>query len=394
MGTLRRVPLAHRGAKRPRADGRVSALDSPDESVARSADEKLADMDRRFRLFVESVKDYAIFMLDPSGRVATWNQGTERIKGYRAAEIIGQHISRFYTPEDLKLGLPAHLLKTAQAQGRVESEGWRVRADGSRFWANVVITAIRDEHGNLQGFGKVTRDLTERKQAEEALGALAGRLVHARDRERQRVAASLSDSTSPSFVALLSKLYQVRKRTDGTAAQLTDDCIALAEFLSREIRTVSYLLHPPLLETEGLLAVLRNYLEGFAREKGIPIVIDFPTQLPKLPESAEIALYRVVQEALPSLLHVSGNLRAKATLAVNHEHLALRIGDEGQGLSPQGLEEVRRGLGELGVATAGLRERMKLLGGSVQIHPTIGGTWIIATLPVNEPRLPPDGRPT
>jgi len=189
-------------------------------------------------------------------------------------------------------------------------------------------------------------------------------------------------------VALLSKLYQVRKRTDGTTAQLTDDCIALAEFLSREIRTVSYLLHPPALDTEGLLATLRTYLEGFAREKEIRIVIDFPAQLQKLPESAEIALYRVVQEALPSLLQLSGNLRAKATLAVDKEHVSLRIGDEGQGLSPQVLEEVRRGLGELGIATAGLRERMKLLGGTVQIHPTIGGTWVIATLPLDKPGLP------
>ena len=392
IGTLRRDPPAPRGARSPSDTARVRVIDPPDESVARSAGEKLADMDRRFRLFVESVRDYAIFMLDPAGRIATWNAGAERIKGYRAAEIIGQHMSRFYSPEDVELDLPARLLKRAQAEGRVEAEGWRVRADGSRFWGHVVITAVRDEHGNLQGFGKVTHDLTERKQAEEALGALAGRLVHAQDRERQRVATSLSDSTSPSFVALLSKLYQVRKRTDGTTAQLTDDCIALAEFLSREIRTVSYLLHPPALDTEGLLAALRTYLEGFAREKEIRIVIDFPAQLQKLPESVEIALYRVVQEALPSLLQLSGNLRAKATLAVDKEHVSLRIGDEGQGLSPQVLEEVRRGLGELGIATAGLRERMKLLGGTVQIHPTIGGTWVIATLPLVKPG-PPQAAP-
>ncbi|TLY71908.1 MAG: PAS domain S-box protein, partial [Gammaproteobacteria bacterium] len=238
IGTLRRDPPAPRGARSPSDTGRVRVVDPPDESVARSAGEKLADMDRRFRLFVESVRDYAIFMLDPAGRIATWNAGAERIKGYRAAEIIGQHMSRFYSPEDVELDLPARLLKRAQAEGRVEAEGWRVRADGSRFWGHVVITAVRDEHGNLQGFGKVTHDLTERKQGEEALGALAGRLVHAQDRERQRVATSLSDSTSPSFAALLSKLYQVRKRTDGATGQLTDDCVALAEFLSREIRTV------------------------------------------------------------------------------------------------------------------------------------------------------------
>jgi len=143
IGTLRRDPPAPRGARSPSDTGRVRAIDSPDESVARSAGETLADMDRRFRLFVESVRDYAIFMLDPAGRVATWNAGAERIKGYRAAEIIGQHMSRFYSPEDVELDLPARLLKRAQEEGRVEAEGWHVRADGSRFWGHVVITAVR-----------------------------------------------------------------------------------------------------------------------------------------------------------------------------------------------------------------------------------------------------------
>src|SRR5207237_5655795 len=145
---------------------------------------ELRESERRFRLFVRGVTDYAIFMMSPEGIITEWNAGAERIKGYRAAEIIGEHFSRFYSPEDVELDLPARLLKRAQEEGRVEAEGWRVRADGSRFWGHVVITAVRDEHGNLQGFGKVTHDLTERKQAEEALGALAGRLVHAEDRER------------------------------------------------------------------------------------------------------------------------------------------------------------------------------------------------------------------
>ena len=119
-----------------------------------------------FRLLVESLKDYAIVMLDPGGYVASWNAGAERFKGYRAEEIIGQHFSCFYPAEAVKRGLPEQELKAAAKDGRFEDEGWRVRKDGKKFWANVIISALRDKDGTLRGFSKVTRDLTERKQAE------------------------------------------------------------------------------------------------------------------------------------------------------------------------------------------------------------------------------------
>jgi PAS domain S-box-containing protein len=123
--------------------------------------------DERFRLLVESVRDYAIFMLSPTGVIQTWNLGAERIKGYHAAEIVGRHFSAFYPPESA--GRCADLLKTATLEGRVEDEGWRVRKDGSRFWAMVVITCVRDSAGAVIGFAKVTRDMTERRRAEESL---------------------------------------------------------------------------------------------------------------------------------------------------------------------------------------------------------------------------------
>jgi len=131
--------------------------------------EQLRQNEERFRLLVESVRDYAIFMLDPQGYVLTWNAGAERFKGYQAAEIIGQHFSRFYPPEALARGLPTHELEVAQDTGTFEDEGWRVRKDGSLFWANVVITAVRDADGQLLGFAKVTRDLTQRRAHEEDL---------------------------------------------------------------------------------------------------------------------------------------------------------------------------------------------------------------------------------
>ena len=122
-------------------------------------------------MLVESVKDYAIFMLDPAGLVVTWNIGAERIKGYSAEEILGRHFSCFYPPKDVQAGVPARALETAAAQGRSEDEGWRVRKDGSPFWAHVALTALRDEAGTLVAFAKVTRDLTEQRRAAEVLRA-------------------------------------------------------------------------------------------------------------------------------------------------------------------------------------------------------------------------------
>jgi PAS domain S-box-containing protein len=130
---------------------------------------ELRQNEDRFKLLVESVRDYAIFMLDPDGVVLTWNPGAERFKGYRADEIIGQHFSRFYLPEALECGLPAYELEVAKDTGVFEDEGWRVRKDGSLFWANVVITAVRNPQGELLGFAKVTRDLTQRRAHEEEL---------------------------------------------------------------------------------------------------------------------------------------------------------------------------------------------------------------------------------
>ena len=133
------------------------------------AEEILRESEERFRLLIEGVRDYAILMLDKEGRIVSWNKSAERIKGYHAEEIIGQHFSRFYTNEDLINGKPERELKTAVAEGKYEEEGWRVKKDGSLFWANVIITAVRDETGALRGFSKITRDITDRKRIEEEI---------------------------------------------------------------------------------------------------------------------------------------------------------------------------------------------------------------------------------
>ncbi|TPL88717.1 PAS domain S-box protein [Mesorhizobium sp. B2-3-12] len=132
------------------------------------------ESERRFRLLVQGVTDYAIYMIDPEGKITNWNTGAERIKGYGAAEILGKHFSIFYTPEDQEAAVPLRVLETARKEGRYEAEGWRVRKDGAMFWANVIVDAIHDDGGELIGFAKITRDLTERLERDES------RLAHSR----------------------------------------------------------------------------------------------------------------------------------------------------------------------------------------------------------------------
>ena len=143
----------------------IQPSDSGESSRRTSA--VLQESEERLRHLVEGVKDYAIFMLDPNGYISTWNLGARRIKGYEAGEIIGEHFSAFYTREDVERGHPEEVLRLAAADGQYEEEGLRVRKDGSTFWANVVITAVRDESGNLRGFANMTSDITVRKEAEE-----------------------------------------------------------------------------------------------------------------------------------------------------------------------------------------------------------------------------------
>ena len=168
------------------------------------SEERLRRSEEMLRLLVESVSDYAIFLLDTEGRIATWNKGAKRIKGYEPGEIIGRHFSTFYSDEDKAAGKPQQKLEIAIRDGSVEDEGWRIRKDGTRFWANVVITAVHDANGRLRGFAKVTRDITERKHAEETRQALFEQQEARRRAESSSLAAQEANRAKDAFLMTLS----------------------------------------------------------------------------------------------------------------------------------------------------------------------------------------------
>src|SRR5277367_4063436 len=188
--------------------------------------------DGRYRLLVEAVTDYAIYMLDVNGIVTSWNPGARRFKGYEEAEILGHHFSRFYTEEDRQAGLPARALATAAREGKFEGEGWRVRKDGTRFWASVIIDPIRDTWQNLVGYAKITRDLTERREAQLALEEARQTLYHVQKMEAVgQLTGGIAHDFNNLLTAILSSLDLARNRLpkDAKLMALFDNAVQAAQ---------------------------------------------------------------------------------------------------------------------------------------------------------------------
>ena len=334
-------------------------------------------------LLIARVRDYAIFMVSPDGAVQSWNDGARLIMGYTRDEIVGQPITRFYTPEDIERGRPAELLREAAAKGRVEDEAWRVRKDGSRFWANVVITALHDDAGHLTGFAKVTRDLTERRRTEAVMEELSGRLFLLQDEERKRLAAQLHDRTSASLAAALAKLYGLKERLLQDRAALDDlnESIGEIEEVGDVIHRVAQMLHPSRLDQGGLVDTLRWYVNALSGQLGLAVDADLPTTPVRIPKEAEIVMFRLVQECLSAVAGPNGARAAHVHLTTDGV-ASIEIRIEGGPMSPS-RETPHRRRSDIGSGFAGTRERLRRLGGTLKV--SSGGTTSIvqAAVPID-----------
>ena len=350
-----------------------------DMTERRAAQEELRRSEERFRLLVQGVLDYAIFMLDPAGYISSWNAGAERIKGYSADEIIGQHFSVFYPPEDVAAGKPAWELETAIAEGRLEDEGWRIRQDGTRFWANVVITALLDEHGKLRGFGKVTRDMTERRGAERVLQErrrLVGHLVDAQEVERRRIAWDVHDESIQSMVAVGMRLQLLAGRVPEEhhdAVVALDDAVGTAV---ARLRGLVSRLRPPELDQQGLVEAVAGYLEEVSAQWGLTARLHHELTAEPSPEAA-ITLYRICQEALSNVHKHARATRVDVRLSTVDKGMLLRVTDDGVGTTAGAADP---GHGHFGLIE--MRERAEAAHGWWSLSSTAGaGTTIECWLP-------------
>lgn len=315
------------------------------------AETALRASQEQFRILVQGVTDYAIYMLDPSGMVSNWNAGAERIKGYAPADVIGSHFSRFYTPEDRAAGAPARALAIAAAEGRYEQEGWRVRKDGSRFFAHVIIDPIRDDGGALIGFAKITRDVTERRAAQKALDDAREALLQSQKLEAiGQLTGGVAHDFNNLLMAVLGSLELVRKRLphDPRITPLIDNAMqgaqrgaALTQRMLAFARKQELKLDPVDVPTlvRGMTGLLQRSLGPAMRIEthfplGLSLVLTDPNQL----ENALLNLAVNARDAMPD----GGAIRVEAraeTLGEAAEiglppgdYVRLTISDTGHGM--------------------------------------------------------------
>src|SRR5438105_7283935 len=333
-----------------------------DLATRRPDETELADSEQKFRMLVQGVTDYAIYMIDPRGYITNWNLGGERIKGYRAEEVIGGHFSQFYMAEDRAAGIPGRALEIAAREGRYEGEGWRIRKDGTRFWAGVIIDRILDPDGKLVGFAKITRDLTEKRRAEEALEQARAALAQA---QKMEAVGQLTGGVAHDFNNLLTvitnslDLLETRLRPDPQTKRIIDSAQRAAE---RGARLTQQLLafsrrQPLRPEVHNINALIEGF-EAVLR-RACPEPIGFEMVLDPRPLSANIdsaqfetALLNLIvnaRDAMPKggRVRIStgrrklGAAEAKAMSELRPgDYVTVAVADTGEGMGPEVVSRV------------------------------------------------------
>ena len=330
---------------------------SDDEARERRLEEALKESEERFRRLVEAAKDYAIFMVDADGRVTTWNEGAERVFGYKEEEIVGEDGNILFTPEDRRSGAPERERKKAQTESRAEDERWHMRKDGSRFWVSGFVRPMRDAEGNLLGFSKVAPDLTERKRAEEAVEEV-------RRTERERLARDLHDLVLQDLLSALQAAEAHRLTRKEDKEEGLEDLREMIDSLRRAsqgVREAVYELRAGEAVGRALVRAVED-LVGLERRRSAQIDVEltvsegFPTELPE--EVCKDVLL-VVREALANARRHSGARHVRVALRATEEEIRVEVTDDGEGFDPHGTTE--------GVGLSAMRERTAALSGRLEV---------------------------
>ena len=354
-----------------------------DITDSKRAEEALRASEERFRkVFAHAATGMTLQNLE--GVYLEVNQAFCEITGYEERDLIGTNYRSVTHPEDLARNVSEMQELLAGEIPSFVLEKRYVRKDGRSVWVRNSVSLLGDS--KPARIITLVEDIAERKQAEEALRQLSGRLLQVQDEERRRLARELHDGTAQSIAGLGMKLSVVRESAaalDPCAQKALNESIDLAEQCIRELRTLSYLLHPPMLDDRGLAPALAGYAEGFAQRSGIAVKLDLTPDVGRLPQEVELMLFRVVQESLTNIHHHSGSRTATIRLARYPQDIVLQVRDQGSGIDRMNLDGAP-GM-RLGVGIAGMRERVRQIGGTLQIRSRPGGTDVEVVVPLFDP---------
>lgn len=342
------------------------------------------DASAQLAAIVETSED-AIISKNLDGVIRSWNKGAERVFGYTAQEAIGQFITLIIPPD--RQDEEVAILKQLRRGERIDHfETVRMRKDGKLLDIGVTISPLKDAAGRVIGASKVARDITQRKAAEEARknAEVSLLLLQAEDAERRRIARELHDGVGQLLTVInlnVSRVAEERTRLTEATRRCVEDNVSLVAQVSAEIRTVSYLLHPPLLEELGLSTTLKWFLEGFAQRTKINIVSELPSKLERLSQDRELSLFRIAQECLTNVHRHSGSSTAFVRLSRTANGIELEVKDEGRGIKEDMRSKINAGTSS-GVGFRGMRERVKLIGGGLTVHSNGAGTSVVVTVPL------------
>ena len=371
------------------ADGRIVrwyGTNTDIEDLKRAEDAR-RQIEEQHRIVVETATE-AVVSIDQDSQVLFVNPATTRIFGYESAELIGQSLT-MVMPEFLRklhaAGLQRYLTTGQRHINWQGTELFGLRKNGEEFPVDVSFGEVRKEGRSI--FTGFIRDITERKRFEEELRRLSGQLLRLQDEERRRIARDLHDSTGQDLVALATTLSQLHASIPSSGRKLrkiTSQCQALADRCVREVRTLSYVLHPPMLDEAGLEDALRHYAAGFGERTGIEVELEISPRFGRMTPEAELALFRVVQESLTNIQRHSGSLQAKIRMNRAPRKITLEVSDKGSGI-PRNLRRRDRELHfSLGVGIPSMHERVKLIGGQLDIESSSSGTTVRVTIPVDD----------